>query len=94
MSGAEAGMSAQVVEKRNSRILGDMDYYIEELNQVSNRLVEMRDRIFGPEPSNIESDKDRAEPTNSFLAQRDYKHERIVDLVNTIQTRLNQLEEF
>ena len=82
------------VELRHTRILGDMDFYIEELQNINDRLEQINGRIFGSEPADISSGKDSVEPGPAFLSQRDSKHERIVDLFKTIQNRICQLEQF
>jgi len=89
--GKEAALSA-TKELKSNRILGDMDFYAEQLTGICNSLRESNDGIFGSGPTPALEDTNKAE--NCFLAQRDEKHQAIVRLFEEVQDQVHRLKDF
>ncbi len=94
MSGPEpTSADTKAVELQHNRILGDMDFHINELLEINGSLLSFKEMLFGQDPP-TEQETDGVEPGLNFLAQREFKHERIIELLNLIRGKLDRIERF
>ncbi len=93
MKGDPTSADAKAIELQHYRILGDMDFHINELLEIDGSLLAFKEMLYGQEPANVPA-TDAPDPEPHFLAQRELKHERIIELLNMIRAKLNRIGEF
>lgn len=94
MSEGQISAVNATVERTGSRVLGDMDRYIEELDILRNNLRECNNTVFGAPPEAVGKEQAEDPHESSFVSSRNRKHEKIIDLLQEIRDQIERYQDF